>query len=133
MLLGAATGALALGVIAAAIAALVSGSAAGLGALVGTVIVVLVFVGGASVVNMVAGISPAASLMVALLTYLLQIVLMAVILFAISGSGLVPDVLNAYWLTGAIILGTLGWMVFQIILTTRLRLPAYDLTDASAR
>ncbi|QIX27436.1 hypothetical protein ncot_13090 [Nocardioides sp. JQ2195] len=133
VLLGAAAGALALGVLASLVGALVSGSAAAYGALAGTVIVVLVFAGGASLVNLVAGINPAASLLIALLTYALQVLLIGMIFFAIAESGLVGDVLAAGWLAGAVIVGTVGWMLCQIVLTTRLRLPAYELTDAGAR
>lgn len=133
MLLGAAVGGLVLGAIAALVGALVSGSAAAYGALAGTVIVVLVFAGGAFLVNLVAGVSPAASLLIALLTYTLQVAVTFMIFFALSESGLVDDPLDGAWLAGAVIVGTVGWMVSQIVLTTRLRLPAYDLTDASAR
>ncbi|WP_067437218.1 hypothetical protein [Nocardioides jensenii] len=133
VLLGAAVGALVVGVAASLLGALVSGSAAAYGALTGTLIVVLVFAGGASLVNLVAGISPQASLMIALLTYALQVVMVGGILYAIERSGLVGDVLSAGWLAGAVIIGTLGWMVCQIVLSARLRLPAYDLTDAGAR
>lgn len=133
VLLGAAIGALVVGLVAALVGAFVAGSAAAYGALVGTVIVVLVFAGGAFLVNLVAGNSPAASLLIALLTYALQVVLIAVIFYAISDSGLVGDVLAAGWLAGAVIVGTVGWMVCQIVLATRLRLPAYELTDAGAQ
>lgn len=133
VLLGAAVGALALGVVASIVGAVVSGSAAAYGALAGTLVVVMVFAGGAFLVNLVAGVSPAASLLIALLTYTLQVVLIGVIFYAISDSGLVGDVLAAGWLAGAVIVGTVGWMLSQIVLTMRLRLPAYDLRDAGAR
>ncbi|KQY54504.1 MULTISPECIES: hypothetical protein [unclassified Nocardioides] len=133
VLLGAAVGALLLGALASVTGALVADSAAAYGALAGTLIVVLVFAGGSFLVNLVAGISPAASLLIALLTYTLQVVLIGVIFYALADSGLVDDVLDGRWLAGAVIVGTVGWMVSQIVLTTRLRLPAYDLTDAGAR
>lgn len=133
VLLGAALGALVLGAVAGVIGALVSGSAAAYGALAGTLVVVLVFAGGAFLVNLVAGVSPSASLLIALLTYTLQVVLTFMIFLAIFGSGLVDDVLDGRWLAGAVIVGTVGWMVSQIVLTTRVRLPAYDLGDAGAR
>ncbi|KRF15355.1 hypothetical protein ASG90_11630 [Nocardioides sp. Soil797] len=133
VLLGAAVGAFSLGLVASLIGALVSGSAAAYGALAGTVIVVLVFAGGASLVNLVAGINPAASLLIALLTYALQVLLIGMIFYVIADSGLVGDVLAAGWLAGAVIVGTIGWMVCQIMLATRLRLPAYELTDAGAQ
>lgn len=133
VLLGTAIGALCVGLLASGIAFATSGPPAGLGALVGTLFVVLVFVGGAFAVNVVARIMPSASMMVALMTYLLQVVIVVAFFIALSDSGLVPDVLNDYWLAGSVILGTLGWSVCQIILTMRLRLPVYDLTDASGQ
>ena len=66
-----------LGLAAALLGALTSGSAAAYGALVGTVLVVAVFGFGTFTVNAVAALLPAASLLVALLTYTLQVVAMA--------------------------------------------------------
>lgn len=133
VLFAASAAAVLLGALAAVLGGILSGSDAALGALVGTVMVVTVFAGGALVVGLVAGVQPAASLLVALLTYTLQVVAMALVFVVISGSGLLEKTLDAQWLAGAVIVGTIGWMAGQIVSTTRLRLPAYDLTDASAR
>ncbi len=129
VLLGAAAGALLLGAVAVVVGAFAGGSPAAYGALAGTLLVVGVFGFGSFVVNAVAGAMPAASLLVALLTYTLQVATMALALVALNRSGLLDDSLDRGWLAGAVIVGTLGWMVTQIVLATSLRLPAYDLTS----
>ena len=123
-LLGAALVALVTGLLLVLVGAFVGGSPAAYGALVGTVIVVGVFALGAGVVHVAA-----ASLLVALLTYTLQVLLLAVVFLAIERSGLADDTLDRRWLAGAVIAGTLAWMIAQIVLAARLRLPAYDLGD----
>jgi ATP synthase protein I len=128
-LLGAALVALVAGLLLALLGAIVGGSPAAYGALVGTLVVVAVFALGAGVVHVAAGLVPAASLLVALLTYTLQVLLLAVVFLAIERSGLADDALDRRWLSGAVIVGTLAWIVTQIVLATRLRLPAYDLGD----
>lgn len=133
VLLDAAVVALVLGLGAAVAAAFADGSSAAYGALAGTALVLGVLGFGAVVVNTVAGLMPAASLMVALLTYALQVVLMGVLFAALSGSGLLDDTLDRSWLAGVVIGGTFGWLTTQVVLTARLRIPAYDLpaTDVS--
>lgn len=132
VLLGAALAALVLGVATALTGALAAGSAAAYGALVGTALVLVVLGFGSVVVDAVAGVMPTASLLVALLTYTLQVVLMGLVLIALSGSGLLDDTLDREWLAGTVIGGTFGWLGVQLILTTRMRIPVYDLpvTDA---
>ena len=128
-LLGAALVALVAGLLLVLVGAILGGAPAAYGALAGTLIVVGVFALGAGVVHVAAGLVPAASLLVALLTYTLQVLLLAVVFLAIERSGLLDDALDRRWLAGAVIVGTLAWIVTQIVLATRLRLPAYDLGD----
>lgn len=118
-----------LGLAAALLGALTSGSAAAYGALVGTVLVVAVFGFGTFTVNAVAALLPAASLLVALLTYTLQVVAMALAFVALSGSGLLDETIDRAWLGGTVIAGTLGWMVVQVVLSTSRRIPIYDLPE----
>lgn len=115
-----------------AVAALVSGSAAAYGAFVGALIAVGIFGFGAFTVDTVARIMPSASLLVAMVTYALQIVLLALVLIMINGSGLIDDELNRNWLGGAIVLGTVVWMGVQLRLATTARIPAFE-TPAPAR
>jgi ATP synthase protein I len=131
VLLDAALAALVLGLGATVAAAFVTGSAGAYGALAGTALVLVVFGFGAVVVNTVAGVMPTASLMVALLTYTLQVVLMGVVFAGLSRSGLLDDTLDRSWLAGVVIGGTFGWLTTQVVLTSRLRIPAYDLPKAA--
>ncbi|MDP3890717.1 hypothetical protein [Nocardioides sp.] len=137
VLLGAAVVALGAGLVLSVAGALTRGSAAGCGALVGTLLAVGVFALGAFTINLVAGVMPSASLLVAMLTYTLQVVLMALVLIALSGSGALDGGLDRGWLAGAVITATLVWLLCQIVLVTRARIPAYDLpqssTEAGAR
>lgn len=130
VLLGATGGSLLAGLVLTVVGALVDGSPGALGALIGTALVVLVFAGGSFAVNEVARVLPAAALLIALLTYTLQVVAMALVFVALSGSGLLDQTLARGWLSGAVIAGTAGWLVLQITLATRQRIPAYDLRPA---
>ena len=121
-----------LGLVAAAVGGLVSGSAAGLGVLVGALIAVVVFGFGSFTVNAVAGLMPAASLLFALMTYALQVLLVLLALVAIERAGLVEETLDRVWLVGGLIGGTLGWIVAQIVWTMRARIPVYDLPARDA-
>lgn len=127
VLLGAASAALVVGLLVTLAAALVAGSAAAYGALAGTLLVVAVFSFGAFVVNAVASLLPAAALLVALLTYTLQVLLMGLVFWAMSSSPEVWATLDRRWLAGAAIATTLGWLVAQTVLTLRQRIPVYDL------
>jgi hypothetical protein len=44
-------------------------------------------------------------------------------------SGLLDDALDRRWLVAGVIAGTVAWMVAQIFLAARLRLPVYDLPE----
>lgn len=133
VLLGAMIVGSAAGLVAALAGATFDGAPAAYGALVGTLVVILVFAFGSFVVELVARVMPAMSLLVALVTYTLQLVLMLLALFVLSESGMLGESLDPLWLVVAVILGTTGWMIAQVVITTRLRLPVYDLTDAGAR
>ncbi len=99
----------ALVLVGAPVAALVAGSAAAWGVTVGAVVVVVVFGFGMSITHAVAALSPALSLLVALMTYALQLVLLVVALLALERSGLLATTLDRGWVGGTIIVGTLVW------------------------
>ncbi|MGZ5399169.1 MAG: hypothetical protein ACXWDM_04090 [Nocardioides sp.] len=107
---------------------LVQGASAGLGVLVGTGLVVAVCVGGALIVNAVAGALPSASLLVALLTYTLQAVLVLMAFLALERSDLLGGSVDRTWLGVSAIAATLELLVAQVVLTFRTRIPTYDLT-----
>lgn len=118
-----------LGVLAVGTAALVSGSSGAAGAAVGAGMVLVFFGAGAVVVNAVASVSPAASLLVALLTYTLQVVLVGLVFAALNGSGLLDSTVDRTWAGGTVVAATLVWLVAQIFSATRSRQPLYDLPE----
>lgn len=113
--------------------ALFGGTAAAYGALAGAVLTVLVLFGGSLVVDLVATTLPAASFLVAMLTYVLQLVLLGVILVAVERSPGLLDVLARTWLGAGVITVTAAWMVAQIALTARRRIPAFEPAEAVRR
>lgn len=112
------------------VVALAAAGGAGLrAALIGTLVVVVVLFSGALVVTVVADLMPNASLLVALMTYTLQMVVLAVVLIPLSRSDWAIAQLDAPWLAVAVIAGALVWTVAQVLLATRARIPVYDLPD----
>ncbi len=127
VLLGAAGSALVVGLVVSVLAAVLGGGAAAYGALAGTVIALVVLASGALLVNAVAALMPSASLLVALLTYTLQVVVLALVFVVMTRSGALDSDLDRRWLAGALIATTFAWLATQIGLATRERIPAYDL------
>lgn len=121
-----------LGLLVAGAVVLVEGSAAALGVLVGTALVVVVLVGGSVLVNVVAGLLPTASLLVALLTFTLQLLLVLLVFVGLERSGLLDGTLDRRWLGGTVIGATMLWLAVQVRLHTTAREPAYDLPDEHA-
>lgn len=125
------------GFVAVLLAASIAGSSAALGAAVGVTMVCVFFGVGAVVLGVVARLAPAASLLVALLTYTLKVVLMGLVFLALSRSGALDGTLDARWLAGAVIACTLVWLSCQIFFSMRSREPLYDLSapveEASSR
>lgn len=129
-----------LGFVAVILGALLVGRSAAMGAAVGFAMVLVFFGAGAVVVNAVATVSPSASLLVALLTYTLEVVLVGLVFAALENSGALDGSVDRAWAGGAVIAATLVWLVSHIISATRSRQPLYDLPqrpsdgrEASAR
>ncbi len=133
LLMRAGAASLAVGLVAILVAALMGGRDAAAGAAVGVVLVLLVFGGGALMVDLVAGVLPTASLLIALLTYTLQVVLMGLVFLVLTRSGALDDTLDRAWLGGAVIVGTFAWLACQVTLATRARIPAFAVDEAGAR
>ncbi|WP_248581008.1 hypothetical protein [Nocardioides sp. InS609-2] len=127
LLLGAAAAALVVATVITVVGALASGSTAAYGALTGAGIALVVFMIGSFSVDAVARVMPSASLLVAMLTYTLQVVVMALVFVALSRSGLLDDTLDRRWLAAGVIAVTVTWLVGQVWLTARARIPVYDL------
>lgn len=105
---------------------LTAGEAAGWGALVGAVVAGFFFTFGTLTVHVVANLMPQAALMVALLTYTLQVVLVLLVFLALSRSGVIGRDLDASWLAGGVIGATAAWLIGQLVLFTRARIPAFE-------
>lgn len=118
------------GVAATATAALATGAPGTRGALIGAGLVIGTFGFGALTVNAVASVMPSASLLVALLTYTLQIALLGLVFWGLTSSGATEDSIDATWLGGTAVAATVAWLVGQITGAVRARQPVYDL-DAS--
>lgn len=105
--------------------AVLDGSPGAVGALVGGGLTLAVFVLGISVVSAAAKVLPAASLLVALLTYTLQLVVLLVVAAAVERAGLAGDELSRGWFAAGVIAVTLLWLAGQVVGATRQRIPAY--------
>jgi ATP synthase protein I len=116
-----------LGLVAVGVAALATGSAGAAGAALGTGMVCAFFGFGSLVLALVSSVSPAASLLVALLTYTLQVVLVGLVFAALNRSGALGSSIDGGWLAGTLIGGTLVWLGTQIVAHVRTREPLYDL------
>ena len=97
------------------VAAGFSGGSGALGALVGGGVTVAVFAFGAVSVALAARIQPRAALAVALVTYLLQVVLLVAFFAGLQRSGLLDDTLHRGWLAIAVVVVTLTWSALQIV------------------
>ncbi len=120
---------LGLGVVASLVALSVAGRPAALGTVVGTVLIVVLLVGGSLVLDLVATVLPAASLLIALLTYTLQLLVLLLALLALERSGLLEAELDRAWLGGAVIVATGLWLAAQLRVHLTRRIPVYDLPD----
>lgn len=115
---------------AAGIAAWASGAPAAVGVLVGMLLVCLFFGIGTLVLDAVASFAPALSLLVALLTYTLTVVLLGAAFAGLSRSGLLEGAVDRRWLGATVIAGTATWLAVQLRASLRARVPVYDLQPA---
>ena len=116
-----------LGVAAVAVAGMVSGRPGAIGAAAGVLMVCVFFGLGTFVVSAAATVAPSASLPIAMLTYLLQVMLLALAFLALSRSGALEEDVDRIWLGGTVIVGTLLWLCAHIVTTMRSRQLLYDL------
>lgn len=106
------------------VAAVVSGPAGAAGAAIGAAMVLVFFGFGSVTVGAVAAVSPAASLPVALLTYVLQVVAVAVTFSVLRRSGALGTSVEAAWVAAALIISTLVWSAAHLRAATRPRASA---------
>jgi hypothetical protein len=107
-------------------AALVDGGRGLAGAAVGGLLTLVVFVLGIGLVNVTARVLPAASLLVALLTYTLQLLVLALAVVALDRSGAAGEDLSRGWFAAGVIAVTVLWLVGQVLAATRQRIPVFD-------
>jgi ATP synthase protein I len=124
-LLGAASWALGAGGALSLVGLLVGGSPALSGGLAGAVAATLVLAGGALAVDVVARLAPTLSLLLALLTYVCQILVLTMVMAVVAQRA--DDTVTA-WAAGALIAVTLAWTLAHLLLSTRRRIPVYDVT-----
>lgn len=114
-------------------AAVIDGRAAVAGAASGGGLTLLVFASGTAVVGTVARLMPTASLLVALMTYALQLLVLALCITAIDRAGVGAETLSRGWFAAGVIAVALLWMVGQLLTATRQRIPVYDLHPGGER
>jgi len=106
---------------------LVDGRSGALGALAGGSLALCFFLFGSLVVDMATRMAPQLAMLMALLTYTLQVVAVGVVFLALDASDALGDTVHAGWLAGTVIVATLVWLVAQTVAATRSRQPIYDL------
>ena len=125
-LLGAALAGAAAVVVLVVAGGVLDGAAGAMGALVGGGLTLVVFALGVGLVNLAARVLPAASLMVALLTYTLQLLVLAIAVVVLDRSGLAGDEVSRGWFAAGVIAVTLLWLLGQVVAATRQRIPAFE-------
>jgi hypothetical protein len=113
------------------VAALASGRPGVVGVAVGGVLTLVVFTLGVAAVGFVARLLPGASLLVALLTYVLQLLVLALVVAAIDRADVDAEALSRGWFAAAVIVVTLTWVVGQLVAATRQRIPLYDTSSST--
>ncbi len=108
------------------VAGLTDGRPAVVGSGVGGVLTLTVFALGVSAVGFVARLLPGASLLVALLTYALQLLVLALVVAAIERADVTGATLSRGWFAAAVIVVALTWVVGLLVAATRQRIPLYD-------
>lgn len=112
------------------LAAVLDGRPAVAGTLLGGGVTLAVFALGTGVVSLVASLAPAASLLVALMTYVLQLLALALVVVTIERADLGAETLARGWFAAGVIAVTLLWMAGQLVAATRRRIPVYDDSEA---
>lgn len=98
-----------------------------LGALAGGSLALCFFLFGSLVVETATRLAPQTAILVALMTYALQVALVALVFFVLTSSGAVGTTLSAGWLAGGVVAASLVWTVAQLVTSVRARIPAYDI------
>ena len=108
---------------------LLRGSVGLFGALFGIVVVVLFFGSTKVIIGPIASMSPAMSQAFALLFYFTKAAALAALLIVMTSQGDVREYLDFGAVSGALIVGSIGWIIAQTIDHVRSRIPTYDLPE----
>ena len=106
---------------------LLDGSAGALGALSGGSLALCFFLFGSLVVETATRMAPQTAIVVALMTYTLQVALIALVFVTLKSSGAMDSTLSAGWLAAGVIVATIAWTVGQLVGSARARVLAYDI------
>ncbi len=106
---------------------LVDGRAGALGALAGGSLALCFFLFGSLVVDMATRMAPQLAMLMAMLTYTLQVAAVALVFYVLTSSGAVGTTLSGGWLAGGVVAATLAWTAGQLVGSMRARIPAYDI------
>jgi ATP synthase protein I len=117
------------GAVVSVLAVFLDGSPGLLGALAGAGVTLLVLATGFATVDLVAGLLPGASLVVAMLTYTLQVVLLAALLAVLRGADDIEQTLTPGWFAAGVITVALTWTVCLVWHALHARVPLYDLPE----
>lgn len=127
VLAGAAAGLVAAVAFATLVAALTAGRPAALGVALGGSVALAFFLFGSGTVMVATRIAPQASLLVALMTFTLQVVLVAAVFATLGSSGAVGSTISAPALAIGVLVAAGAWIVGQLVAHARIRVPVYDL------
>jgi ATP synthase protein I len=105
---------------------LVAGRPQALGAALGAGLVTAFYVFGTVTVSLVAAYAPRASLLVALLTYVLQVAALALVLARVQSSPAGEQTLDVAWVGGAVVVATVTWLVVLVVRTVCSTPPARE-------
>lgn len=132
-LVGAGLAALAATVLVALLALLLTGGEervpSAVGAMAGGSIALVFFLAGSMLVNLVATVQPELTMLVALLTYTLEVVLLLVVFLALDRNQVFATQGQRGWVVAGLLACTVAWTVGHVRATTRLRIPAFEPVD----
>jgi ATP synthase protein I len=97
----------------------VAGRPQALGAVLGAGLMTAFYLFGTVTVSLVAAYAPRASLLVALLTYVLQVGALALVLARVQASASAGATVDVGWVGGAVVVATVAWLVLLLVRAVR--------------
>jgi ATP synthase protein I len=97
----------------------VAGRPQALGAVLGAGLMTAFYLFGTVTVSLVAAYAPRASLLVALLTYVLQVGALALVLAQVQSSRSAGSTFDVAWTGGAVVVATVAWLVLLVVRAVR--------------